>query len=46
MKITILNGNPEPTSFDGYLAQLISLLESKENEVTLLQLRDLPLRYL
>lgn len=45
MKITILNGAPEPTSFDRCLDQLISSLEGKGHEVTRLDLRDLPLRY-
>ena len=45
MKITILNGTPEPASFDHYLDQLISSLEAKSHEVTRLDLRDLPLRY-
>ena len=45
MKITILNGAPDPSPFDGYLAQLISSLETKGHEVTRLDLRDLPLRY-
>jgi multimeric flavodoxin WrbA len=45
MKITILNGNPKKTSFDTYLAQVQSGLESEEHSVTRLDLRDLPLRY-
>jgi multimeric flavodoxin WrbA len=45
MKITILNGNPEKSSFDAYLAQVQSSLESDKHAVTRLDLRDLPLRY-
>jgi len=45
MKITTLNGAPDPSPFDGYLAQLKSSLETKGHEVTQLDLRNLPLRY-
>ena len=45
MKITILNGAPEPAFFDRYLAQLKSALEAKGHAVTQLNLRDLSLRY-
>jgi multimeric flavodoxin WrbA len=45
MKITILNGAPEPAPFDSYLAQLKATLESKGHTVTQLDLRDLTLRY-
>lgn len=45
MKITILNGNPEPTSFDTYLKQLSVELKAKGHSVTQLDLHDLPLRY-
>jgi multimeric flavodoxin WrbA len=45
MNITILNGNPEPSSFDIYLAQLNSSLEAEGHKITSLDLRDLPLRY-
>lgn len=45
MKITILNGNPETSSFDTYLAQVQSALESENHTVIRLDLRDLPLRY-
>jgi len=45
MKITVLNGNPEFTSFDTYLARLCTALEAKEHAVTKLDLRDLTLRY-
>jgi multimeric flavodoxin WrbA len=44
MKITILNGSPEPASFDTYLAQLTNSLESQGHTVTQLDLRGLPLR--
>jgi multimeric flavodoxin WrbA len=45
MKITILNGSPDPASFDVYLGQIKSSLESKGHKVTQLDLRDLTLRY-
>ena len=45
MKITILNGNPEPASFDTYLADVRSGLEDEGNNVIQLDLRNLPLRY-
>src|SRR5512138_2508901 len=45
MKITILNGNPTPSGFDSYLAQLKASLETKAHVVTQLDLRTLPLRY-
>lgn len=45
MKITILNGNPQSSAFDAYLAQIQSALESDGHPVTRLDLRDLPLRY-
>jgi multimeric flavodoxin WrbA len=45
MKITILNGNPQPSAFDTYLAQVQSTLEKNGHLVTRLDLRDLPLRY-
>src|SRR4030067_2302164 len=45
MKITILNGNPEPSAFDNYLEQLISMMELKGHEIIQLLLRDVPLRY-
>lgn len=45
MKITILNGNSEPSSFDAYLAQLKDVLETGGHHVTLINLRDLKLRY-
>jgi multimeric flavodoxin WrbA len=45
MKITILNGNPDPSGFDEYLVRLKNELEDRPNSVTLLNLRDLTLRY-
>jgi multimeric flavodoxin WrbA len=45
MKITILNGNPEPSSFDEYLARLERTLEEGGHAVTRLDLRDLRLGY-
>ncbi len=45
MKITILNGNPEPGGFDTYLDQLKSNLESAGNNVRQLDLRGMPLRH-
>lgn len=45
MKITILNGTPEPASFDHFVDQLSSSLEAKGHAVTRLDLRDIPLRY-
>jgi multimeric flavodoxin WrbA len=45
MKITILNGNQEPSSFDSYLGQLELALETSGHAVIRLDLRDLPLRY-
>ncbi len=45
MKITILNGNPGPSSFDTYLAQLGRVLRSAGHAVTQLDLRDMRLGY-
>ncbi len=45
MKITILNGNPEPSVFDGYLDELVASLQVGGQAVTRLDLRELPLRY-
>ena len=45
MKITILNGSPEPATFDTYLAQLKPALESNGHCVNQIDLRDVPLRY-
>lgn len=47
MKITILNGNPDPQRYtlDAYLVQLTQTLSAGQHEVTLLNLRDLDIRY-
>jgi multimeric flavodoxin WrbA len=45
MKITILNGNSEFSTFDVYLSRLKTLLEKGNHTVTQLDLRDLKLRY-
>jgi len=45
MNITILNGNPLPSSFDAYLNQLASILHSEGHTITQLDLRDMSLRY-
>ncbi|MCD4803223.1 MAG: NAD(P)H-dependent oxidoreductase [Anaerolineales bacterium] len=45
MKITILNGNPEPSGFDQYLKVLKSALETNNHQVTRIDLRELPLKY-
>ena len=45
MKVTILNGNPEPSAFDAYLAQVKSALQAEGHAVTQLDLRSIPLRY-
>ncbi len=45
MKITILNGNPHPSAFDEYLAQLASALGSAGHTVTRIDLRSVPLRH-
>jgi hypothetical protein len=46
MRITILNGNPDPanTAFDGYLQQLVEHWQGK-HEVTQIDLRDLEIKY-
>ncbi|MBC8505099.1 MAG: flavodoxin family protein [Anaerolineales bacterium] len=45
MNITILNGNPEYSSFDTYLTQLKTGLETKGHSVVQLDLCELTLRY-
>ena len=45
MKITILNGNPQVSDFDTYLAKIQTGLEARGHRVTQLNLRDLTLRY-
>lgn len=45
MKISILNGNPQESSFDAYLNQIQGQLEDKGSQVTHILLRELPLKY-
>ncbi|MBA3073189.1 MAG: hypothetical protein FP831_06315 [Anaerolineae bacterium] len=45
MKITILNGNPQESSFDAYLNEIQDQLEDKGSQVTHILLRELPLKY-
>ena len=45
MKITILNGNPDLTPFDAYLAELEEAIQTEGHAVTRLDLRDMPLHY-
>ncbi|MBI5954604.1 MAG: NAD(P)H-dependent oxidoreductase [Chloroflexi bacterium] len=45
MKITLLNGNPQPAAFDNYLAQLEASLTAGGHAVTRLDLREMTLRY-
>ena len=45
MKITILNGNPDRSSFDDYLENLKTNLETNGNQATILDLRELSLKY-
>jgi hypothetical protein len=47
MRIVILNGNPysQNLSFDEYLTKLVDTLQSSGHTVTLLQLRDMDIRY-
>jgi multimeric flavodoxin WrbA len=47
MKITILNGNPntDNVKFDNYLKELSDLLKTSKHEVTILQLRDIDVRF-
>ena len=45
MNITILNGNPQLTPFDDYLANLARQLQAAGHIVTQLNLRDMTLRY-
>jgi multimeric flavodoxin WrbA len=45
MKITILNGSPQPGALDQYIAQLKPVLETGGHTVTQLDLRELTLRY-
>ena len=45
MKITLINCNPQASTFDAYLAQLKSALESEGHSVAQVDLRDQRLRY-
>jgi multimeric flavodoxin WrbA len=45
MNINILNGNPQPSSFDSYLFDLCEELKNRGNQVELLNLRELGLKY-
>lgn len=45
MKVTILNGNPESSSFDGTLEKIGLILNEKGHNVTYLNLRDMNLNY-
>ena len=45
MKITILNGNPQPAPFEQYLARLTSQLQASGHSVDLVNLREVSLRY-
>jgi multimeric flavodoxin WrbA len=45
MKIVILNGNPASTDFDLYLEDLKKSLEARQNQVEMIYLRDLGLKY-
>lgn len=45
MKITILNGNPQPAAFDEYLDKLTMSFKGVGHHVTRLDLRDMTLRY-
>ena len=45
MQCLILNGNPEPSGFDDYLARLAQALEREGHAVERVDLRDLSLRY-
>ncbi len=47
MKITILNGNPDPDNqkFDDYLNNLVKLLELSDNSVAHFKLREMKIRH-
>ena len=45
MKITVLNGNPQASSFDSYLTQLKAGLEKRGHYVSQVDLRDLEMRF-
>lgn len=43
MKIIILNGNPNPenVAFDNYLRELSHLMESRNHEISIINLREM-----
>lgn len=47
MKIIILNGNsnPENAAFDNYLRELSHLMESRNHEISVFNLREMDIRY-
>ena len=45
MKICVLNGNPEPSDFDEYVAQFSVRATEKGHSVKVLQLRDMDIKY-
>lgn len=45
MKITILNGNPQESTFDTYLKKIQALLEEEGSQVNHILLRELQLKY-
>lgn len=47
MKITILNGNPDPNNhvFESYLGRLVESLSASGGQTTLLTLREMDIRY-
>lgn len=45
MKITILNGSPQPGAFDTYLAQLNAALSATGHTITQIDLREIALRH-
>ena len=45
MKITVLNGNPQASPFDSYLALMKAGLETRGHIVSQVDLRDLEMRY-
>ena len=45
MKITILNGNPAPSSFDAALVELSTILQAEGHSLSQFDLRELSLRY-
>ena len=47
MKVTILNGNPDPDNqkFDGYMDNLVKLLELSDNSVVYFKLREMKIQH-